>query len=219
MILENPQIEMGQLPSVNNIEFKKLAPTYKKTEYIGTSILFGFLLIGCFIAFFNIPADYSSISYGIFVAWAVFFALSMYLAGKQYDLAGYAVRAHDVVHKHGVWWRTVTTIPFNRMQHCEISQGPVQNIFGLATLRVFTAGGTSSDLTIDGLEHEEAKKIKGFITGKIGPQPTVESPATTDVESSPLTFDGITEEEFGEVRDATGSEYPPDDATQISPLP
>lgn len=91
----------------------------------------------------------------------------MILAGMQYERAGYAIRSHDVVHKHGVWWRTVTTIPFNRMQHCEISQGPIQNLFGLATLRVFTAGGSSSDLSIEGLEHDEARKVKDFIAGKI----------------------------------------------------
>ncbi len=167
MIFENSQIESGQIPTVSDIEFKKLAPAFKQTEYIGTAILFGFLLIGCFVAFFSIPSSFTFIKYGVFVAWAFFFSLSMILAGMQYERAGYAIRSHDVVHKHGVWWRTVTTIPFNRMQHCEISQGPIQNLFGLATLRVFTAGGSSSDLSIEGLEHDEARKVKDFIAGKI----------------------------------------------------
>ena len=172
MILENPQIETGQLPTANDIQFHKLAPAFKQTEYIGTAILFGFLLIGCFIAYFSIPSQFAMIKYAVFIGWAALFILSMVLAGKQYEMAGYAVREHDVAHKEGVWWRTVTIIPFNRMQHCEISQGPIQNVFGLATLRVFTAGGTSSDLAIDGLEHEEAKKIKDFIAGKISQKNT-----------------------------------------------
>lgn len=104
------------------------------------------------------------------VLWALGFVVSMYLAGKQYDRAGYALRDQDVTHRSGVWWHTVTTVPFSRMQHCEISQGPVQHAFGLATLRIFTAGGTSSDLSIDGLLKEEAVRIKDFITEKIGSQ-------------------------------------------------
>ncbi|HFA52023.1 MAG TPA: hypothetical protein ENJ95_23650 [Bacteroidetes bacterium] len=173
MIFENPQIETGQLPSVNDIEYKKLAPAYKQVEYIATAIFFAFLLIGAVIAFYNVPPEHEDARSGIFIIWAVLFALSMYLAGKRYEMSGYALREHDVIHKYGVWWRTVTVIPFNRMQHCEISQGPVQNIFGLATLRVFTAGGNSSDMAIDGLEHEEAKRIKDFITEKIGSQSAV----------------------------------------------
>jgi membrane protein YdbS with pleckstrin-like domain len=167
MTFANSQIETSDLPSISQVEFQKLAPAYRNVEYIGMSILSAFLFIGPVVVFFNVPESFLFVRYGVFVVWALIFAGGMYLAGKQYEMAGYALRQHDVIHKHGVWWRTMTTIPFNRMQHCEISQGPIQNIFGLATLRVFTAGGTSSDLAIDGLEKAEAERIKEFITGKI----------------------------------------------------
>ena len=176
MIFENPQIDIEQLPQIEQVVYKKLAPAFKSTEYIGTIILYIFLFIGASILFFNTFKVLGFFGYGIFVIWALMFLVSLLLVSKKFEMAGYALREHDVIHKHGVWWHTVTAIPFIRMQHCEISQGPIQNIFGLATIRIFTAGGTNSDLAIDGLEQEEAKRIKDFITGKISGHPSSDNP-------------------------------------------
>ena len=177
MIFENQQVDSKLLPNVESVGLKKLSVNYKTTKYIGTCILFAFLFFGALVFYFTSPAKSGLLRYGIFLLWVLFFALSLFLVGKRYQLSGYALREHDVIYKSGVWWQTLTTIPFNRMQHCEISQGPIQNAFGLATLRIFTAGGSSSDLAIDGLDHEEAKRIKEFITSKIsGPSLTDLSP-------------------------------------------
>ena len=185
MVFSNPQIETSQLPSVRKIDYKKLAPAYMTTEYIGTCILFGFFLIGATVLFFNASPMLGVYRYAIFILWILLFTLSMSLVNMRYNMAGYALRKHDLVYKSGVWWQTITTVPFNRMQHCEISQGPIQNAFNLATLRVFTAGGSSSDLAIDGLAHEEAKLIKDFITGKIsGQQPASSEVSVEDSEGT-----------------------------------
>jgi len=58
-------------------------------------------------------------------------------------------------------------VPFKRIQHSEVTQGPVDRFFNLAKLRVFTAGGSGSDLTIPGLKLEEANKLKTLITARI----------------------------------------------------
>lgn len=108
------------------------------------------------------------LNWGLLAFWATLFSLGMIVALKRFAAEGYALREHDILHKHGVWWRSLTAIPFNRMQHCEISRGPVESAFGLATLRVYTAGGSGSDLSISGLPLAEAQRVKEFITKKIG---------------------------------------------------
>ncbi|RMD99456.1 MAG: hypothetical protein D6816_14930 [Bacteroidetes bacterium] len=89
------------------------------------------------------------------------------MVNSRYRMAGYALRAHDIMYKSGVFWHSTTVIPYSRIQHVEISQGPIQSAFGIATLRIYTAGGTRSDLTIEGLERKRANEIKEFITGKV----------------------------------------------------
>lgn len=167
MIFENLPISVSSLPQAESVEFQRLSPSYRTVEMLGSALLFGFLYFG-WLLFYLLN--------GLRVEWPVWlilavltllFAASLFFAWKRWAVAGFALREFDVIHKHGVFYRTITTIPFNRMQHCEISRGPVESTFGLATLRVFTAGGSSSDLSIEGLQVEEAQRIKEFITRKI----------------------------------------------------
>jgi membrane protein YdbS with pleckstrin-like domain len=77
---------------------------------------------------------------------------------------GYAVRQQDITYKKGWIFRSRTTVPFNRIQHSEINQGPLDRKYGISSLKIFTAGGSTSDLTIPGLPPEEAERLHEFIT-------------------------------------------------------
>jgi len=100
-----------------------------------------------------------------------------------YKIRGYQLRDKDLVHRQGVIFKTTTTIPFNRVQHCEVSQGVVQRMFDLHTLQIFTAGGSNRDLSIPGLKADTAQRIKDFIINK-----TVES---TENEETPEIIENI----------------------------
>ena len=81
---------------------------------------------------------------------------------------GYAIRERDIIYKSGVFWRTVTAIPFNRIQHVEKSSTPLDRRFQLASLQIFTAGGSGGDLKIHGLSAKKTEKLRFFILEKIG---------------------------------------------------
>ena len=70
------------------------------------------------------------------------------------------------MYKQGYLWRSNTVIPFNRIQHAEVTQGPIERMFELSVLRVFTAGGSASDIAIPGIRPDEAHRIKEFILSK-----------------------------------------------------
>jgi membrane protein YdbS with pleckstrin-like domain len=78
----------------------------------------------------------------------------------------YALRQRDILHKTGLFWRKTIVLPFNRIQHSEVNHGPIDRMYGLASLKLFTAGGSSSDLTIPGLKDEDAHRLKEYITNK-----------------------------------------------------
>ncbi len=81
---------------------------------------------------------------------------------------GYVVRDKDIVFRSGVIWRSVTAIPFNRIQHVETSNTPLDRKFDIATLQLFTAGGSSGDLKIDGLGSDTAEQLRVFVLEKAG---------------------------------------------------
>ncbi|MEL7535011.1 MAG: PH domain-containing protein, partial [Bacteroidota bacterium] len=86
---------------------------------------------------------------------------------KGYHRKAYSLRAHDLSYRSGWLWHKITTVPFSRVQHVEVDQGPIERAVGLSTLKVFTAGGSSSDLSVPGLSPERAKEMKTFILQKI----------------------------------------------------
>ena len=67
---------------------------------------------------------------------------------------------HDAIYKSGLISETTTIIPFNRVQHVALHQGFISRKLGLASIELFTAGGSSSDLEIPGLLLADAQIIK-----------------------------------------------------------
>jgi len=86
--------------------------------------------------------------------------------GVSVPRRGYALRDKASLFRKGVIWQSVTAIPFNRIQHVETSSTPLDRHFGLATLQLFTAGGSSGDLKIDGLGTDSAENLRVFILGR-----------------------------------------------------
>jgi len=81
---------------------------------------------------------------------------------------GYAIRDKDIIYKSGVFWHTVTAVPFNRIQHVEKSTTPLDRRYKVATLLLFTAGGTGGDLKIHGLSAASAERLRVFILQRVG---------------------------------------------------
>lgn len=65
--------------------------------------------------------------------------------------------------RRGVFWREVITVPRNRIQHTDVSQGPLERRFGLATLLVHTAGTEYARVSLAGLENERALAIRDHL--------------------------------------------------------
>ncbi|MDT8347891.1 MAG: PH domain-containing protein [Flavobacteriaceae bacterium] len=98
---------------------------------------------------------------------SILFFLGLYLVYKNYKSRGYALRDEDLTYKHGWLFAKTTTVPFNRIQHVELSENPLERNLKLAKISIYTAGGSSSDLSLKGLSKTDAERIKSFLTEKI----------------------------------------------------
>jgi hypothetical protein len=68
--------------------------------------------------------------------------------------------------RRGVAWRRAITVPRSRVQHIDVSQGPLERSHGLASLTVYTAGTEHSQVGLKGLAHETAIAIRDhFLPG------------------------------------------------------
>lgn len=60
---------------------------------------------------------------------------------------------------HGVILREHSVIPWSRVQHVDISHGPLDRRFGLAKIKIHTASA-KSDAELPGLDAEDAERLR-----------------------------------------------------------
>jgi len=184
MLFENHEIDIDALPKVETGNFQQLDENYLVVRYIGSFIFFMIIGFGLVMAYLLTDlSDNLNLFWGLVAGWILWATTSFILTRMGYKIRGYQLRDKDLVHRQGVIFKNTTTIPFNRVQHCEVSQGIIQRMFDLHTLQIFTAGGSNSDLSIPGLKADTAQRIKDFIINK-----TV---ASTENEEAPTITDSI----------------------------
>ncbi|MEO1368852.1 MAG: PH domain-containing protein [Acidobacteriota bacterium] len=81
----------------------------------------------------------------------------------RYRHISYRIDDRSLVIRRGVWWRSVAWVPRSRVQHTDVTQGPVERHFGLGTLIVHTAGTQFAAVPLSGLAHETASAIRDLL--------------------------------------------------------
>lgn len=165
----NNQIFPIALPQMATLEYSPLEKNLLKADIIWSLLFFGIAFIVSLVLRFVFDIEWM-IDYGhyIWIVLATMTAISVLFVYSEFHKKSYAIRQKDIVYNSGLFWRSSIVVPFNRVQHCEVSQGPIDRFYNLAELKVFTAGGSSSDLSISGLSPETAARIKDFIVIKTG---------------------------------------------------
>ncbi len=170
-MFENAEISPGDLPTVDSVEWQLMDAKFLRRKLIDSAIGFFFALVAVGVLhriLGNVSAG-QDLSFGWL--WMVPLLLTVPLFAwplVSVPKKGYAIRERDIIYKSGVFWRTVTAIPFNRIQHVEKSSTPLDRRFQLASLQIFTAGGSGGDLKIHGLSAKKTEKLRFFILEKIG---------------------------------------------------
>jgi membrane protein YdbS with pleckstrin-like domain len=72
---------------------------------------------------------------------------------------GYAERHEDLLVRHGLLVRRLSIVPYGRMQFVDVTAGPLERAFGLATVTLHTAAA-HSDATVPGLPGPEAARLR-----------------------------------------------------------
>jgi membrane protein YdbS with pleckstrin-like domain len=172
-MFENNELSPDDLPSVESITWLGIDPKFVSRERAMAAIVIAILIAGFgmlhgILAFAFVEAG---IDFGFWWLWLIVVAICPPLVlwpAVSIRRKGYALRERDIVYKSGVVWHTVTAVPFNRIQHVEKSSTPLDRRYGLASLQLFTAGGSGGDLKIDGLPARTAEKLRAFVLDKIG---------------------------------------------------
>lgn len=93
--------------------------------------------------------------------------LAWRLPARRYGAAGYRIAEDRLDVVQGPWLRRESAVPFGRVQHIDLAQGPLERRFGLATLMLHTAGVHGATVSLPGLPEAQAYSIREAIRSAI----------------------------------------------------
>jgi membrane protein YdbS with pleckstrin-like domain len=128
--------------------------TLRRYEVVGTTL-------ACAVIAVAIAAALGAIVVVILAIFGLALAGSIadVVASRRVRAWGYAERAQDLLVRRGVMFRRTSVIPYGRMQYVEVTAGPFERMFGLATVQMHTAAA-ASDARIPGLPAAEAARLR-----------------------------------------------------------
>ena len=86
---------------------------------------------------------------------------------RRYRRWAYREGEDEIQIRRGTLVHVRTIVPFGRVQHIDVAQGPIQRPFGLATLILHTAGTHGASVRLPGLAHNDAEAMRDRIRAKI----------------------------------------------------
>ena len=167
-LLSNDPIDLTSWPELDEVDVVAVLPSYARAR----ALVWGTVTLGLGLAFYGPLVAISfwgdkSPSAWLWVIFGGLWVTSMGLWAleewKGWPLRGYLVRERDVVYRSGWWSQTVTAVPFSRIQHSEIQQGPLGRWLGHCALKLYTAGASGANLEIPGLSMATARNIRRML--------------------------------------------------------
>ena len=106
---------------------------------------------------------------GIIAGPVLLIALALIIRVPQtrYNARGYQISADRLRVVRGLMFRFDTVVPFGRVQHIDVHQGPLDRFFGIATLTLHTAGSHNASVSLPGLGEELAREMREDIRAHI----------------------------------------------------
>jgi membrane protein YdbS with pleckstrin-like domain len=149
---------------------RQLAPQFIRFGQIGGAIFTAVVSLGALITGLvlwltaELPRWASLL---ILPAWLFVTAFLAWIAyawpRRTYRHTFYVLDVDGLEIRTGVWWRDVMSIPRSRVQHIDVSQGPLERSFGLGRLIVYTAGTEHSRVELPGLDHATALRLRDHL--------------------------------------------------------
>jgi membrane protein YdbS with pleckstrin-like domain len=146
-------------PWPDTVPWRRVSGRLIWIELIRLAILLTVLLVACLITYLLgwEPAGLIAIAV---VVIGVVRAVTVVRAVRAW---GYAERASDLLVRHGLLVRRLSIVPYARMQFVDVTAGPLERAFGLATVQLHTAAA-ASDARVPGLDPAEAGRLRDRLT-------------------------------------------------------
>lgn len=139
-------------------------PALKKVWYIGWLVLFFILVVSDYLLVTLLKEADARLILGIMVSVMVgLWLLVLPYIPAFFKSLEYRIENDSITGKKGVFWKRTSTIPFYKITNIDITQGPLQRMFGIGNIHCQTAGaggaqGSKAELVLLGIRNLEETK-------------------------------------------------------------
>ena len=92
-------------------------------------------------------------------------ALAVWRTVTRYRAWSWELTERQLIIDRGVVFELTRIVPRARVQHVDISSGPLDRFFGLRQLSIYTAGTREADASIPGLTADRAEELRAALIG------------------------------------------------------
>lgn len=167
---DNPEAEPPSTPSIADGVERSLDPRSVKLGRTvgwitaGSIALPSLFVVAPIVLFADIPGWVKVL---LSFLWTVLALGLAWLAHRwpviEHRHTFYRVDEQGIEIRKGVIWRKVINVPRSRVQHTDVSQGPLERGHGLGTLVIYTAGTDHAKVNLAGLDHATALLIRDHL--------------------------------------------------------
>jgi len=157
--LKRTQLSSEEWLSFDQIPLTPVESSYVKQVQIENLILFIPILIVLPIA--GIIINLPMMILLTLVSLALLLACLISYGRYRYALSlAYGAFEHEFVMQKGIIWHQKISLPYTRLQHVSLSQGPLERYFKQHTLKCFSAGSGSAEISLPGLDSDIAESLR-----------------------------------------------------------
>jgi hypothetical protein len=147
-------------PWPDTVVWRPVSSRLIAVELIRLWIWIGFLTLVLLITWLFTQSRFAGIA---LVAVAVLAVVRSFTIVRAVRAWGYAERERDLLVRHGLLIRRLSIVPYARMQFVDVTAGPLERAFDLATVQLHTAAA-ASDARVPGLQPTEASRLRDRLT-------------------------------------------------------
>ena len=137
-------------------------PGYRNVLRVRQIILWGVLALAA-LFFDRVIFNGASLWLPPLLVTIVGLSAIVFLPERTYRRLRYRLTDRLLQVLRGWMFHTDTVVPLVRVQHLDVVRGPLEKMFGTATLVVHTAGTLNSTVTVPGLAPDRAAEIRDVI--------------------------------------------------------
>ena len=151
-------------PEDNGDALTPLHPNYVKVVRLGTLVAALPFVVAALVLEFA-----GTLPHGSFLAPVLLLVLWLIIRVplRRYQARGYQLGPDRLRVVRGLLFRSDTVVPFGRVQHIDVHQGPIERAYGLGTLVLHTAGTHNASVSLPGLAHADALAMREEIRAHV----------------------------------------------------